>query len=452
LALQPAPAGAGACPVNLFREHDPGHPPGILSDLPAAQIFDSPWVDPDASMVRLTFYRVHVQTADPDPDFPEIRLDRAGSTTRVHWGGSGDPAACCIGPACSDLCPDACQAAGGVLQGPGTSCADDPPPCGGTSCVSRDSFFGLAKESGGGVSFEGSGFATLMPVGLNAADMGTGAATPLALTLADEEARVWNFTGAQAPETGLLYHAGGRANHATIGATVVTVDTAAESLVSSVPLSPAVNLVHLDRDNATGTLYGLAAGPGNILHSAGNIVFTGQIELVTVDPGTGAVTTVASSLPADLENFAATLDTEGRRYFYHTVAGELHAVDLDSGWLATAAVPGHFVDLQFDDATGTLYGLETWGSNTFEASGDRGYRTLGEIALVSIDTDTGLVTTLSSSPLPTGTTNFSSAFDCVSGHYLYVSDTGESQVLDAATGDLIATAPPPGTSRFHSLD
>jgi hypothetical protein len=173
---------------------------------------------------------------------------------------------------------------------------------------------------------------------------------------------------------------------------------------------------------------------------------------VTIDPPTGAVVEVAAGLPGGLRNFAATLDGAGRTYRYHTASGELHAVDLDDGTLSTVALPEVLADLQHDDATGTLYGLETWGGTMFQGSGEDGYRTFGNIELVSIDPATGTLTRLNAAPLPSGTTNFSSAFDCSSGHYLYVGDTGETHVLDVATGDLLATAPPPGTSRFHSLD
>jgi hypothetical protein len=297
----------------------------------------------------------------------------------------------------------------------------------------------------------GSGYPTLAPITLYRVDPTTGASTSEGLTLSQDEELVWNFTGAQDPLRSRHYYAGGRANHATIPSTIVTVDTATPQLVSSVPLDPPVNLLHLEVEHSTGSLYGLAVGPGSLIFTGGHHYFAGAIDLVSIAPDTGVVTSIATNLPGELDHFAATLDKVGRRYLYHTFAGELHFVNLDTGALATLAVPEHLIDLQFDDATGALYGLQTCCSGTFEMSGTEGYRSFGEIDLVEIDTSTGAVTVLATG-LPTGTTNWISGFQCELGHYLYVSDTGETHILDVTTGMLLSTSPHPPDSRFHSLD
>ena len=455
LAAAPG-ARAGDCPVPLFREHSPSHPPTILVDAPVRDIFDTPEIDADPRPpgTLLSFYRVGLQTADPDPDFPTIVLEKQGDSVVLHWGGSGNHQPCCVGASCLDLCPEDCLAMGGALLDPGLTCADDPPPCGPVAgCTSASSpAFGLAKQAGGGVTLGGSGFPSLMPVELNSVNTSTGESTLLPLVLDPPEQRVWNFAGAQDPMSRLFFHAGGRANDAMIPATIVTVDTVTESLVAVENLSLALNLVHLDFDSTTGTLYGLAVGGGSLIIGSGNLSFSGPISVVTIDPATGETAFAWSGLPGGLRNYAATLDGEGRRYFYSTSADELVAVNLDDGSFSTVPLDRVLVDLQFDDSTGTLYGLETWGSGSWQGSGDTGYRTFGNTELLEIDPATGATTILNPDPLPTGTTNYASAYDCSTGHYLWVSDTGETQVLDTATGRIVATAPPPGTSRFHALD
>ena len=455
LAASAAPCLAGLCPVDLFREYDPAHPPAILTAPPLCEIHDSPYLDTDVAPpgTGLTFYRVNVQTSDPDAAYPLIMVKKVGRDASIVWGGSGDPAACCIGEECSVLCPGECGVEGGEYVGDGTSCDDEPPPCGGgPTCVPPDPFFGLAKASGGGVSFGGSGYPTLAPVSFYGVDTSSGAASSEGLTFSEETERVWNFTGAQDPAGSRYYYAGGRANHASIGCTIVTLDTASATLLSDVPLDPPANIVHLEFDHVSRTLYALLLDPGSLVFSGGHVYFSGTLHLASIDPVTGSVAIIAPDLPGELDHFAATLDGNGGRYLYHTFSGELHSVDLATGDRHAVSVPEQIIDLQFDDATGALYGLRTWGSSTFNGSGTDGYRTYGEIALVRIDKVTGETADLNSSPLPTGTTNWISAFDCSSGYYLYVSDTGESHVRDVTTGERVSTSPHPPDGRFHSLD
>lgn len=448
---------AGVCPVPLFREHAPSHPPRILSDPPLTSVSASPWVDPDPAPpgAALTFYRLNVPTSAPDPAHPTILVDRVGDAARITWDPAGAevPQACCLGDACEMLCVPECDEAAGTPVGDGTSCMDDPPPCGPASCPATGPLFGTIKDPGGGVTFGGPGYPTLLPVTLGRVDTTSAETTLLGLVLADEEDRPWNFAGATDHASGLHHQAGGRFAHATVAATLVTIDVASESLVSSVTLAPSVNLVHLEHDTETGLLHGLALTGSGLTLSGGHVYFPAPLDLVTVDPSTGAVSTIAAGLPGGIDHFAATYDTAGKRYYYHTFSGELHAVSVVHGSLDSVAVAEHVVDLQFDDATGTLFGLETCCSTTIQGSGDEGWRTFGEIDLVEIDVGTGATTVLNPVDLPTGTTNWISGFDCELGHYVYVSDDGATRVVDVATGALVASAPPPSNGgRYHSLD
>ena len=716
LLLAPAPPClAGACPVDLFREYDPTNPPGILTDPRAAQIYDSPWVDPDPSAARLVFYRVNVRTSAPDPDYPLIFVRRSGDAAVLDWGGSRDPAACCFGYTCSMLCerecadaggtymgdgtscsdvpppcgvPPAaccngdvcsmaveagctagggtykgdgtsctdlpppcelpaaccngntcsmqleadcaaasgtymgagtscadvpppcgspaaccngtvcssqfeddcvagggvymgdgtgcadvpppcegplpaaccdgsvctmelqadcaaaggtytgdgtscadlpppcgipaaccagvlcsmllasecaagggtymgdgtscsdvpppcgvasaccvggvcsmrleteCAAVGGIYKGDGTKCSDVPPPCGGpSSCVPSSPYFGLAKPSGGGAPFGALGFPTTMPVDLYSIATSTGLASPEGLHLDPETQRPWNFTGAQDPAGHLYYFIGGRAGDAAAPPSIVTIDTATSTLVRDVPLDPAADIMRLDFDHGTKRLYVLALNAAQLVMSGGHVYFPGSLALGEVFPVTGQVPGINVNLPGGLDHLAATLDSANHRYLYSTYVSDpppglaqLHKVNLTTGAVTSVdlgldlANYHRIVGLEWDDATGTLYGLESWGSTTFSSSGTDGYRTFGEIALVRIDETTGALTQIGAGPLPTGTTNWIDAFDCSIGYYLYLSDTGEAQILDVSTGDLVSTSPPPPDSRFHSLD
>lgn len=446
-------ASAGTCPVDLYREHDPGRPPAILTDPPATRIGPSPWLDPDPVPLGtgLTVYRLNVQTADPDPLVELLLVDKIDQTARLSWSGGHDPAACCLGSACSMLCPGACEDSGGSWSGPPSSCDDLPPPCEPSSDCGGQ-IFGLAKASGGGVSFGGSGYPTLAEVSLQSVDASTGAASPRGLVLTPEPDRPWNFTGARDGAAGRFYYAGGRADDAGIPTTVVAIDTSAPAHLSTADLSPPANLAHLELDALTGELYGLALQSGGITMSGGHHYFPSPLDLVHVSAGDGTVTTIATDLPGELDHFAATLDSAGGRYLYHTFSGELHAVDLSTGSLSSVAVPDHLAGLEWDEATRSLYGLRTCCATSFQASGDEGYRMFGEMELVRIDDATGAVTVLNPGPLPAGTTNWATALDCDLGVFLYVSADGSSNALDLVTGDLLSSSPPPTDARFHALD
>lgn len=455
LLLAAGTALAGSCPVDLFREYDPGRPPGILTAPPVTQVQTSPWTDPDPTPFGtvLTWYRLNLQTADPDPSVPVIFVEKEGTAARIVWVGGNDPAACCTGTDCADLCPGECEARGGTWLGAGASCADDPPPCAtSTACVSTGPFFGMSKVSGGGTVFGGSGYPTLAPVTLQQVDPMTGASTSQGLELIPEEQRVWNFTGARDARGHRYYYAGGRWSDSDFPPTIVTVDTATPALVSAVPIPPQVDFARLAFDPASGNLYGLVLEDGGINLTGGHHYFPALMDLAIVDPTDGTVTTVVAGLPGQLDHFAATLDSRGGRYIYHTFAGELHSVDLVTGAVTTVSVPDHLAALEWDEATRTLYALRTCCATNFQASGVTGYRMFGDMELVKVDDVTGAVTLLSSSPLPAGTTNWITAYDCEHGLFLYVSDTGETQVVDVGSGDLVSTSPPPTDARLYSLD
>ncbi len=361
------------------------------------------------------------------------------------------PRACCDGTVCTMLCPGACAAGGGTWRG-SASCSDAPPPCDSpASCATAGPFTSLAKQAGGGTVLTSHGLPVTAPVDLHDVDSSTGVATDRALTLSPDTQRPWNFTGARDAAGSRHAFVGGRPDVPATGTSLVVVDTATATLVSDVPLSPQVNVAHLDYNHVTRILYGLVVEtPGMSLGV--HFQFNGALSLVTLDPASGTVTTIASGLPGGLDHYAATVDSTGGRYFYHVGTGTLHAVSLATGATTPTSVPPDIADLQFDDATSTLYGLRITGNTSISGSGTDGWRTNGAIDLVRIDPVTGMTTVLNPAPLPPGTTNWASAFDCEKGHYLYVSADGNSHVLDVATGAIISTAPPPASGRHASLD
>jgi hypothetical protein len=361
------------------------------------------------------------------------------------------PAACCAGMSCAMLCPAACGRFGGTWMGAGTACTDIPDPCVPSACVAPGPFTGLAKQPGGSTILTGAGLPTTAPTDLHDVDSSSGASLGRGLTLALERQWTWNFTGARDGAGDRHYTIGGRPDQPAIGSDVVTIDTATATLVDDVPLSPQVDFVHVDFDHSSRVLYGLVVETGGLSLGV-HMQFNGMLSLVVVDPATGVVTTVASGLPEGLDHYAATLDSEGDRYFYHVATGVLHAVDLVTGARTSVSVPEDIADLQFDDATGTLYGLRITNNTGISGSAAEGWRTNGSIDLVEISPTSGALTVLNAAALPAGTTNWASAFDCDNRHYLYVSADGNSNVLDVATGALLSTSAPPPGERHASLD
>jgi len=311
----------------------------------------------------------------------------------------------------------------------------------------------MAKLFGGGSTFTSDGIPATNDVALHSADTTTGATVDQGLILSLDTERVWNFAGTRDVARSRLYYAGGRPGSAAAPPSIVTVDAAAASLISSQPLAPEVNLVDLDLDQDSGLLYGLAVETSGIDFSAGHFTFNGLIDLVRVDPATGTVAVLANGLPSRLDHYAATLDSAGDRYFYHTADGLLVAVDLASGASTTVALAAHILDLQYDDGAGILYGRRrTGGSTTLGGDSNEGWRTFGDADMVRIDPATGGLTAINLQPLPAGTANWSSAFDCEVGHYIYLSATGETNIVDVTTGSLLISAPPPTDARFVVLD
>ena len=318
------------------------------------------------------------------------------SPRRYWWGeGSGEPAACCIGTDCSELCPKPCAEAGGIFQGEGTSCSDTPSPCGSASCVTSDPFCGLVWDSGFFVESSPRGFPVTSTVTLTHVVNATGASTSDNLTLSDGTELVWNFAGTHDPQRLIYYYIGGRPGNLSAPPTVVTLDTAAASMVNKAALVPEMNMVDLEFDHVTDALYGLSVnGDGGMDTSDGHVFFAETLNLVRIDPDTGAVTIISPDLAGGLDHFAAVIDHEGGRYLYHTIDGGLHSVDLL----------------------------------------------------------TGAATVLNGAALPTGSNNWADAYDCENQLYLYVDDTVEAHVLDITTGNLVSSSPPPASGRLCTLD
>ena len=385
-----------------------------------------------------------------------------GGTTQGGTTGGGDacpndqdatePAACCTGRACAVLCPGECAGQGGTWLGAGVSCSDAPPPCAGPACVASGPFSGLLMQPGATSLKTSFGLPTTSAVDLHDVDSATAVAKPRGLTLTPERQRPWNFTGARDAAGGRYYAIGGRPDVPPVGADIVTVNTVDATLVSDLPLAPQVDLVHLAFDHAAHKLYGLVVETEGFSVGSSHVSFPGALSLVQIDPATGKVTTVAAGLPGGFDHFAATVDAKNGRYYYHTATGALQAVNLGDGGVTTTNVPEILADLQFDDAGAALYGLRLSGDTSLSFNNLGLWSISGTIDLVRVDTGTGTLTVVNKAPLPGGISNWASAFDCESGRYLYVSASGDRQVVDVATGGLVATAPGLPTQRYNSLD
>jgi hypothetical protein len=406
--------------------------------------------DPEPLGTRLIYYKVNRQ-ALPDPGVLLQVLNRIG-VPELNWTGTPRAGACCFGTVCLMRCEPECLQEGGRFVGEGTACSDQPPPCGSSACLTSDPLSALVWDNGLFIEMSGAGFPVTSEVTLYHVNNATGAAASDWLTLTDPTELLWNFAAAHDTSGNRFYYIGGKPGQSSAPPTVLTLDTASPALLQAHPLVPEVNIVHLAFEHLSGVLYGLSPNAGGGMNTdAGHVYFAQPLDLVSIDPDTGAVTTVAADLPPGLDHFAATLDHAGGRYIYHAFDGGLHSVDLITGATDSVTVDELLIDLKFDDDTGELYGLRAEPS-LLSGNGREGWLTLGAVDLVQIDQVTGLTTVLNGSDLPTGSDNWVDAYDCNHHTYLYVSDSGQTHVLDVTTGELIASAPPPLTGRLAALD
>jgi len=198
---------------------------------------------------------------------------------------------------------------------------------------------------------------------------GSGSFGPLGLTLLGSGANEWvsidpvtgttAIVGAGLPSgihnfAATLDLTGSRYFYRT-GGNLIVVDTQTGTLLGSLPLPE--NLISLDFDPVSGTLFGLVTGSGTGWSSLFGLTLlgSGANELVSIDPATGTTTIVGAGLPSGIHNFAATLDPTGSRYFYRTgvnldganiTGGNLIVVDTQTGaLLGQLPVPDNFLSI-----------------------------------------------------------------------------------------------------------
>jgi len=225
-------------------------------------------------------------------------------------------------------------------------------------------------------------------------------------------------------------------------------DSTTGALIATHALAP--NVAGLEYDPASGLLYvvALGMGPGTFGNSALVLDGSGANDFVSIDPGTGTVTVLSSTLPSGLRNFGAALDSAGGRYFYLT-ASELHVVDLATGAvLDSLALPDNVHGLRFDPVTGLLYGVVLGLGPGVFSNVEMAFSGDGDNDFVSIDPTTGLAT-VAATNLPSGSQNFAAALDPAAGEFYY--RTGGSLVTVAlATGAVTTTVAAP--DNFYALE
>ena len=214
------------------------------------------------------------------------------------------------------------------------------------------------------------------------------------------------------------------------------------------------NLISLDFDPVSGTLFGLVTESGG--YNSGPLGISlngsGSNELVRIDPATGKTTIVGAGLPSGIHNFAATLDLTGSRYFYRVVdralpgdlptGGNLIVVDTQTGaLLGSLPLPENLISLDFDPVSGTLFGLVTGSGTGLHGGLGLTLNGSGSNELVRIDPATG-TTTIVGAGLPSGIHNFAATLDPTGSRYFYRTG-GNLIVVDTQTGALLGSQPLP---------
>ena len=174
---------------------------------------------------------------------------------------------------------------------------------------------------------------------------------------------------------------------------------------------------------AAGIVIGLwahAALAGNAL--IGLTVGGSTDALVSVNPATGVITTIANGLPDGLSDDAFALDSADGQFFYQN-GGQLDVVNTTTGaLLGSRSLSTTLSGMSYDPVSQTLLGLAVGGSSD---------------ALVSINTATGAITTIASN-LPVGLSNSVHAVNPANGEFFYQAN-GKLNVVNSTTGALLGT-------------
>lgn len=226
------------------------------------------------------------------------------------------------------------------------------------------------------------------------------------------------------------------------------VDSVTGGLIATHAL--AQNVAGLEYDPASGLLYAVALGmgPGTFGNSALVLDGSGVNDFVSIDPATGVVVVLSSTLPSGIRNFGAALDSAGGRYFYLTAA-ELHVVDLATGAVIDSlALPENVHGLRFDPVTGLLYGVVVGAGPAVFSNLEMAFSGDGDNDFVAIDPATGLATVLSGT-LASGEQNFAAALDPAAGEYFYRTG-GNLVTVDLGTGTVSTTVAAP--DNYYALE
>lgn len=200
--------------------------------------------------------------------------------------------------------------------------------------------------------------------------------------------------------------------------------------------------VNIQYDSAAKTLYG---------YTYVGTIPNGSEQLGTIDPQTGAFTSIATIAAGTVGvTGAAAIDSAGGRFFLYAQAGTgpilLYTVSLKTGQVivATSSTSQYSVGIQYDSASKTLYGY------TYTGTSPDGSEQLG-----SIDPQTGAFTSIATIASGSVFVEFQSAaaIDPQGGRFFLYALSGSSPLLlytvNIMTGEVdVATSP---TSQYATF-
>jgi hypothetical protein len=184
----------------------------------------------------------------------------------------------------------------------------------------------------------------------------------------------------------------------------------------------------------------------------------GGRQLTTLDPATGVVTPVSASISPPLPSASGVngIDAGGKRFFFIATPtaetdARLYTVDTQTGVVLSnptlvGSASAFFLDLEYDEAEGVLYGLRNPGTGARE--------------LVTLDVTTGAVTPVSAA-LGTpqlGTPSGVAALDAAGNRFFFTGTPGvgpapeQLYVIDTATGALLSSPVLGTTNPILGLD
>jgi hypothetical protein len=145
----------------------------------------------------------------------------------------------------------------------------------------------------------------------------------------------------------------------------------------------------------------------------------GQITIFAINPLTGTMVPVVNTDATSLVGGISTFDAAGKRFFFMSSGSVLYTANVATGSFSSVNLGGAFPQLQFDQASGTLYGAD------FSA---------GHISIFVINPQTGTMSPVAA----TGAVSIAggiSAFDPATKRFFFISN-GHLYTVNVVTGQV----------------